>query len=91
MIDWQVTAITIECRAVAEEVTIVVKNDWSAQCTGFEKYAASHQASLELTKRSLDMQRVLECKGTQCSQITAYIQKLQAEESRKVSPGGENK
>ena len=91
MVDWQVTVITIECRAVAEEVTIVIKNDWSARCTGFEKYAASRKASIELTKRSLNMKRVLECKGTQCPQITAYIQKLQSEESQKVSPGGENK
>jgi hypothetical protein len=91
MVDWQVTAITIECSAVAEEVTIVVKNDWSAQCTGFDKYTTSKKASLELTKRSLNMKRVLDCKGMQCHQITAYIQKLQLEESQKVSPGGENK
>jgi hypothetical protein len=68
-----------------------VKNDWSAQCTGFDKYTTSKKASLELTKRSLNMKRVLDCKGMQCHQITAYIQKLQSEESQKVSPGGENK
>jgi hypothetical protein len=91
MVDWQVTAITIECKAVAEEVTIVVKNGWSAQCSGFAKYASSRKASIELTKRSLNMRRVLECKGIQCPQITAYIEKLQAEESQKISPGGDNK
>ena len=91
MVDWQVTAITIECRAVAEEVTIVVKNDWSAHCNGFEKYASSRKASIELTKRSLNMKRVLDCKGTQCPQITAYIEKLKSEESQKASPAGENK
>jgi hypothetical protein len=91
MVDWQVTAVTIECSAVAEEVTIVVKNDWSAQCTGFDKYTTSKKASLELTKRSLNMKRVLDCKGMQCHQITAYIEKLQSEESQKVSSGGENK
>ena len=91
MVDWQVTAVTIECSAVAEEVTIVVKNDWSAQCTGFDKYTTSKKASLELTKRSLNMRRVLDCKGMQCPQITAYIQKLQSEESQKVNPAGEKK
>ena len=91
MVDWQVTAITIECRAIAEEVTIIVKSDWSAQCTGFAKYASSRKASIELTKRSLNMKRVLECKGIQCPHITAYIEKLQLEESPKVTPGGENK
>jgi hypothetical protein len=68
-----------------------VKNDWSAQCTGFDKYTTSKKASLELTKRSLNMKRVLDCKGMQCHQITAYIEKLQSEESQKVSSGGENK
>jgi hypothetical protein len=91
LVDWQVTAITIECPAIAEEVTIIVKNDWSAQCTGFGKYSSSRKGSIELTKRSLNMKRVIECKGMQCPQITAYIQKLQSEENQKVNPGGENK
>jgi len=91
MVDWQITAVTLECGAVAEEVTIIVKNDWSMQCTGFDKYTTSRKASLELTKRSLNMRRVLDCKGMQCPQITAYIQKLQSEESQKVDPAGEKK
>ena len=91
MVDWQVTAVTINCSAVAEEVTIIVKNDWSVKCTGFEKLAASRRARLDFVNRSLTMKRILDCKGTQCPQITAYIQKLQAEESQKASHAGENK
>jgi hypothetical protein len=91
MIDWQVTAVTINCSAVAEEVTIIVKSDWSVRCTGLEKYARSREARLELVKRSLNVKRSLDCKGTQCTQITEYIQKLQAEEARKTSSDGEKK
>jgi hypothetical protein len=89
--DWQVTAVTINCSDVAEEVTIIVKNDWSVQCTGFQKLDASRRARLDLVNRSLTMKRVLDCKGMQCPQITAYIRKLQLEETQKAGPAGENK
>jgi hypothetical protein len=91
MVDWQVTVITINCSAVAEEVTIIVKNDWSVKCTGLEKYAHSRQARLDLVRRSLNMKRTLDCKGMQCQQITEYIQKLQAEENQKAGRVGDNK
>lgn len=81
MVDWQITAVTINCSAIAEEVTIIVKNDWSAKCTGFEKLAVSRRARLELVNRSLNMKRVLDCKGMQCPEVTAYIQKLHSEEN----------
>ena len=91
MVDWQVTAVTINCSAVAEEVTIIVKNDWSVKCTGFEKIAHSRQARIEMLKRSINLKRALDCKGMQCPQIMEYIQKLQTEENQKTSHDGDNK
>ena len=90
MVDWQVTAVTINCNSIAEEVTIIVKRDWSVQCTGFQKLTVSRRARLELVNRSLTMKRVLDCKGIQCPQIAAYIQKLQSEENQQAGPAGEN-
>ena len=87
--DWQVTAVTTNCNAVAEEVTIIVKNDWSVRCTGFERYSTSRKAKLELVKRSLALERTLDCQGLQCPQITEYLQKLQAEELPKSGVPGE--
>jgi len=72
MIDWQVTAVTVHCDAVKEEVTIIVKNDWSIKCTGFEKHAVN-------------------CKGTQCEPVAAYLKKLQTEEAERSKRTGENK
>lgn len=91
MVDWQVTAYTINCEAIAGEVTIVVKSDWSVKCSGYETYASSRSARLELVKRSLRLKRTVECKGMECPQITAYIQKLQNEEVQKTSHAGEAK
>jgi hypothetical protein len=91
MADWQVTAVTINCPSVAEEVTIIVKSDWSVQCSGFEKYASSRRAQLALVDRSLTIKRILECKSVECNQITEYVQKLQAEENHKIEPTGDKK
>ena len=85
MVDWQVTAVTINCYAVADEVTIIVKNDWLVKCTGFVKYAGSREKELELLKRSMTLKRTFACKGLQCPQITEYLRKLQAEEGTKTS------
>ena len=86
MSDWKVTASTINCRAVADEVTIIVKNDWSVQCSGFDKLKNSRRAQLQMVERSLDLKRTLDCKGMQCKQITDYLEKLQAEENQPSSP-----
>ncbi len=33
MVNWQITATTIYCEAVSDEVTIMVHKDWSVTCT----------------------------------------------------------
>ncbi|MCJ7791782.1 MAG: hypothetical protein MUP49_05195 [Dehalococcoidia bacterium] len=40
-LDWQVTATTIYCDAVDDDVTILVYKDWSTKCTGYKKYVES--------------------------------------------------
>jgi len=90
MVDWQKTAATLRCPAVADEVTIIVNSDWSAKCTGYEKYSGSRDGSLELVKRSLNLRRTLECKGLDCPTITAYVERLRNEESKPSAPSGGN-
>lgn len=91
MVDWQITATTLVCNAVAEEVTILVYPDWTVRCTGFEKYTKNRNASLELLKRSLTLKRTLDCKGLDCPSIIEYKLKLEDEERRRASPTGEKK
>ena len=38
MVDWKVTATTIHCDAVGDEVTILVYKDGSVKCIGYDKY-----------------------------------------------------
>ena len=89
MVDWQVTATTIRCDAVDDEVTIVVYKDWSTRCTGFHKYTESREAQLNLVRKSLQMRLALECEGVLCTRITDYKQKLQDEAGMtRPSPAG---
>ena len=83
MVDWQVTATTIYCDAVLDEVTIMVYKDWSVKCTGYEKYTGSREASVELVKKSVRLKRVVGCEGLDCERVTGYKEKLLAEETRK--------
>ena len=38
MVNWIVTATTIYCDAVADEVTVIVDKDGVLKCTGYTKY-----------------------------------------------------
>ena len=83
MVDWQVTATTIHCDAVDDEVTIMVYKDWSAECTGVRKYTGSREEQFNLVKKSLQLRRELVCEGVGCTRIIEYQQKLRNEEALK--------
>jgi len=91
MVGWQVTATTVMCEFVTDEVTIMVNNDWSVKCTGMVKYTKDRNASVELVKRSLEKKQTLECRGLDCPVIQNYILKLKREEGIKTVVSGETK
>ena len=74
--DWKVTTGTFNCRAVADEVTIIVKNDWSARCTGAVKYGEGEPKSAAV------------CQAATCSEVKAYIDFLKNEEVLKANSAG---
>ena len=80
--DWQVTATTIRCDAVDDDVTIMVYKDWSTKCTGFQKYKedVSKETAKTLKKKGKKLGRKLECEGPSDYRVTDYRDKLQAEE-----------
>jgi len=84
MVNWQVTATTVFCDAVDDEVTIMVYKDWSVKCTGHDKYTKSRDAEFQLVKRSLQLRRTLQCEGLECERVTRYKEKLAAEEAGKT-------
>ena len=85
MVDWQVTAITIYCDAVDDEVTLMVYKDWSTKCSGYRKYGEPSKEILNLLKKkSKRLKRRLECTGPECYRVIQYKEKLLAEEAEKA-------
>ena len=51
MVNWQVTATTLYCDTVNDEVTILVYKDWSVMCTGYTKYSNTGKKNITSTRR----------------------------------------
>lgn len=82
MADWQVTATTIYCDAVDDDVTIMVYKDGSIRCTGYKKYVENpdKETAQVLKKKGKRLGRNLKCEGPQDYRVTNYLGKLSAEE-----------
>jgi hypothetical protein len=79
--DWQVTATTIYCDAVDDDVTIIVYPDWTTRCTGFAKYSEGSGNPKLLGKKSRELKRLLKCEGPLDHRVTDYRDKLSKEEA----------
>ena len=83
MVDWEVTASTVYCDAVDEEVTLIVQGDFSVKCTGYKRYGKPDRETLGLLRgKSKQSGRLLECTGLECPLVIQYRGKLIAEESK---------
>jgi len=68
-----VTATTLRCEAVDDEVTVLVYKDWSVTCTGQAKYG---QGANPVKRKG----RRLECRGPECPPVVDYRRRLQEQE-----------
>lgn len=83
MVDWEITATTVFCNSIDDEVTIMVYKDFSVKCTGFVKYARGNPDAVKLLKqKSKKAGRNVECTGLDCNCIAQYKNKLSAEEKK---------
>ena len=77
MVDWEVTATTIFCDDVDDEVTILVYQNGTTKCTGSQKYSKTSKESVkELKKKSQKTGKSLVCKDSACSKLTKYRDEL---------------
>ena len=84
MVNWQVTAATIYCDVVDDEVTLLVYKDWSVECTGHQKYGKPGKDATNLPKRQNgQLKRQLNCTGPECHRVIQYKDKLFSEEAKK--------
>ncbi len=77
MADWEVTATTIYCDDVDDEVTILVYQDGTAKCTGISRYLKPNkETAKELKKKSRKLGKQLACRGADCSKVLKYRAEL---------------
>ena len=80
MVNWMVTATTVYCDAVADEVTVIADKDGALKCTGYTKYyKPDKETSKSIRAKSKQLGKQLECEGLDCYRVTQYQDKLQAE------------
>jgi len=79
MADWVMTATTIYCDAIDDEVTLIVHRDGTSKCTGYKKYSKPDKETAKLIKtRSQQSGKKLGCAEPVCSRLTQYRDKLLA-------------
>lgn len=77
MVDWEITATTIFCDAVDDEVTIMVSRDGTVKCTGQQKYIRPDKETLNtLKKKSKQVGKQFGCQGAGCTRITQHRDEL---------------
>ncbi|MFC1904115.1 hypothetical protein ACFLXJ_01950 [Chloroflexota bacterium] len=82
MADWKITATTIYCDAVDDEVTLLVYKDGSVKCIGHAKYSEpSKEVARLVEKKSRQLKRQLGCESPECYRVIQYRDRLFAEES----------
>ena len=77
MVDWEVTATTIYCDDVDDEVTIIVNRNGNVKCTGAQKYIKPNkETTQELKKKSKQKSKTLLCKDSACTKLNKYRDEL---------------
>jgi hypothetical protein len=76
-IDWELTATTIYCDAVEDEVTLIINKDGTARCTGIQKYLKpDRETAREMKEKSKKLEKTLACDGDDCRRISGYRDSL---------------
>jgi hypothetical protein len=83
MTNWQITAKTIYCDAVDDEVTLMIYKDGSSRCTGCKKYDEPDDITLKMVReKSRRLKRRIKCEGEGCPRLGGYREKILAEETK---------
>lgn len=87
MVNWKVTATSIYCDAVDDDVTIMVYKDWTTRCTGYNKYVENltKEVATMLKKKGKRLGKHLKCDGPLGYRVTDYRDQLIAEEGARTS------
>jgi hypothetical protein len=83
MTNWQITAKTIFCESVDDEVTVIVYKNGSTRCTGSQKYNQPNDITLSMIrKKTRKLKRPVKCEGEKCLRLSQYRDKILTEETK---------
>jgi len=81
MVNWEITARTIYCDAVDDEVTVLIYKNGSVRCTGYQKYNRPDDITRDIIKqKSRRLKRTVKCEGEDCPRVVQYKEQIMAEE-----------
>jgi hypothetical protein len=70
MADWEITATTIFCDAVDDEVTVIIRRDGTVSCTGHQKYARPGKETSGANKKNRRQPgKQSGCSEVECSRV----------------------
>jgi hypothetical protein len=69
--DWEITATTVSCDAVDDEVTLIVYADGTSKCTGRDKYAKTDKETARVIKKSRHV-KLSGCCEDDCPRLEQY-------------------
>lgn len=82
MTAWKITAKTIYCEAVDDEVTLLLHSDGTMRCTGFRKYNEPNSLTRSAMREKIRrFNKRIKCEGENCPRVTQYKEKILAEEN----------
>lgn len=83
MVNWNITATTIFCEAVGDEVTIFVYKDGTSRCAAERRYnKIGKEKALSVKVMSSKPKRRNKCDGENCSRVKQYRDLLSEEEKQ---------
>ena len=80
MVDWEITANTIFCDDVNDEVTLLISGNGTVKCTGRDKYARpTKYIAREIKQKSKQTGKQIRCLEDTCPRLPQYRDKLLGE------------
>ena len=82
MANWAITATTIYCDSIDDEVTLLVYKDGTLKCTGSNKPAKpDKEKAKSMRVKNEQIMQTIGCTGPECYRLIQYRDKLLGEYS----------
>jgi hypothetical protein len=74
--DWEITATTVNCDAVDDEVTLIIYVDGTCKCTGRDKYAQPDKETARVIKKKSRRVKLVGCCQGDCPRLQQYREQV---------------